>query len=332
MPPIAVHVDPSEFPTAAREALWAELARGRLPGKLLYQSPAQAARWLAYHDAWSPSRAAAAVRRMYGEALATAARDAAAEGRGALCVGLGCGGGHKDRILLDAAAAQGAAPLAYVPLDASAPLVLEAALHAREGHPDLPVHPLVADLSAEPPLGGWLDGLPEAAAPRAFTCFGMLPNLEPGTFPGYLAGLLRPEDRLLLSANLSPHGHAADRAAILAQYDNPPARAWYAGALRELGLDADTAPLEIETGPIPGMADGEAAWRVVVTARLQRDAVLALYDREVPLGAGSTLTVFRSHRFTDAAARDLLEAAGLALAETWVDPSGEEGIYLCTKD
>ena len=212
---------------------------------LLYRSPAQAERWLAYHRAYSPSRADGAVRALYGEAFAEAARRYA--GQPLRYVSLGCGGGVKDRQFLEArlearlevplehrmagSAPTPADPLeeprrtAYLPLDASPALVMEAALEVRGAFPELPIHPLVADLSAEPGLAGWLGGtgLRDGASTLA-TCFGMLPNLDPETFPVYLFRLLAAGDRLLVSANLSPSGYAADRRTILCAMTFPRGR------------------------------------------------------------------------------------------------------------
>ena len=352
--PLAVH--PSEFPPRVRAAALAALRAGRVPGMLLYRSPAQAERWLAYHRAYSPSRADGAVRALYGEAFAEAA--GRYTGQPLRYVSLGCGGGVKDRRFLEARLdarlderlevplehrRAGSAPTptdpledsrrtAYLPLDASPALVMEAALEVRGAFPELPIHPLVADLSAEPGLAGWLGGtgLRDGASTLA-TCFGMLPNLDPETFPAYLFGLLAEGDRLLVSANLSPGGLAADRRTILAQYDNPEARAWYGGALRELGLDPDAVSLEIGAQPLPGAGKDGSAWRIVVDAVCGRRVELTLFGERIAIAPGHRLRVFHSNRFTPEAAERLWTGARFRIERSWIDPSGEEGIYLCEK-
>ncbi len=354
--PLSLHA--SALPAPQREGLQAALRARRLPGALLYQSPAQAQRWLDYHAAWSPSRTDAGLRALYDEAfrvaatalhsglpadlhaglhggLHRAAQRGAKAARPALLLGVGCGGGSKDADLLQrlADAAPGR-PLAYVPLDASAPLVAEAALQARRRCPAAAVHPLVADVAAAPALDAWLDAAAPGAA-RLLSAIGMLPNQDVHTFPAWLAGLLRPGDALLVSANLSPDGLDPDGPRILRQYDNPPARAWYAGALAELGLAGDAYTLDVVARPLPerlpaAIAPG-AAWQVAAEAVLHGPLRLAVYGQTLAFPAGTRLIVFDSLRFTADAAATLLEAAGLSVTQRWVGGAGEEGLFLCAK-
>jgi uncharacterized SAM-dependent methyltransferase len=332
-PLLTLTLHPSEYPAAQREDVLSALRALRLPGKLLYQSPAQAQRWLDYHAAWSPSRTDKALRTQYGRSYRAAAE---ALGRApAMLVGVGSGGGSKDADLLErmARAAQGRA-LCYVPLDASAALAAEAALLVRQRCPDAAVHPLVADLAAAPELEDWL----EAAAPgaqRVYSCLGVLPNVDLLAFPAWLAGLLRAGDVLLVSANLSPAGMTADGARILMQYDNPLARAWYYGALDELGFSQRAYALDISARPLEEAGalglTGEAAWQIAVRAALRETVVLTLQGESLRFPAGRRLEVFHSHRFTAEATERLLESAGLAVTGRWVGAGGEEGIFLCRR-
>lgn len=329
--PLTLHA--SQYPSAEREALLMALRALQLPGKLLYQSPAQAQRWLDYHAAWSPSRTDSAVRGLYGKAFSAAralARDAG------LVVGVGSGGGSKDADLLASLATvmgrTDADGLHYAPLDASAALAAEAALHVRQANAAVKLHPLVADLGTAPPLEPWLATL-EAQRPRIVTCFGMLPNVDVEVFPQWLAGLVRPGDVLLVSANLSPSGMADDAPRILLQYDNPLARAWYTGALAELGLPARVYALDISARPLvlsaPLSLPAESAWQIAVRAALRETVPVMLHGEALRFPSGRRLEVFHSHRFTVAAAEAVLQAAGLAVHERWVGAAGEEGIFLC---
>jgi uncharacterized SAM-dependent methyltransferase len=315
-----------------REAdLRAALAQRRLPGRLLYAGPAQAERWLAYHRAWAPSRRDAALRAAYRGAFAAALAGLPA-GPFHL-VGLGCGDGSKEAELLEAAAEAGAGAERYTPLDGSLELLLEAAQAARAGRADLPVHPLAMDLAALADLPPWLAQREPRPQPRLFTAFGILPNAQPEALAAALAGLLRPGDTLLLSANLSPGGYAADRERILAQYDNPQARHWYGGALEALGLLPGDFALEVRAVPLA--ADG-ARWQVRVSARLLRPVrlgagALELGAGAVPLAQGERLEVFFSNRFTQGAVEDWLGAAGLGPARVWPHDAGEEAVFLCRR-
>ena len=198
----------------------------------------------------------------------------------------------------------------------------EAALHVGSSFPDLPIHPLVADLAAAPDLGGW----PAAGGAALFTCFGMVPNFDAAEFPRYVRELLGAGDGLLISANLSPGGMEADRATILPQYDNALAMRWYAGALEALGFSP--ARLELAVGARALAAD-ESAWQIVVEAELTGHASLNLAGEEVTFEPGERIEVFFSNRFTRQAFEHVLAQAGLRVAQLWLHPSGEEGIFYC---
>jgi uncharacterized SAM-dependent methyltransferase len=53
-----------------------------------------------------------------------------------------------------------------------------------------------------------------------------------------------------------------------------------------------------------------------------------LHGETVPWRAGQPLALFQSHRFTPAALRDRLDAAGLEIVADWQGAQGEEGVYL----
>jgi uncharacterized SAM-dependent methyltransferase len=327
-PTLTVHESrsPARRSAALREALQAH----RLPGHLLYEGPGQAQRWLALHQAWSPSRTDAALQQLYRGAFTTAV---GALGGGPLHgVSLGCGGGRKDADLLDAVPPGARADSHYTPLDASATLVGEAARLVAERHPGVTQHPIEADLAAEPKLLPWLDTQDGGTLPRLFTCFGMIPNFDADSFPRYLASLVRPQDGLLFSANLSPQGFTADHtgmvAGILRQYDNPEARAWYRGALEALGIASSDFALSIAATPTT--PDG-SRWQIAVDATLLRRVRAKTGGVTHPLPVGERLRVFFSNRFTPAAIRAILAQAGLTVSKDWLHTSGEEGIFWCRR-
>ena len=245
-------------------------------------------------------------------------------------VGLGCGDGRKDRdllrILFRAEARQPRSGLEYFPLDSSPPLVREAAVRVGKALPAVRPRALVADLAAEPALRGWLP--PRVSGPRLFTCFGVVPNLDSPSFPRYLGRLPARGDGLLLSTNLSPQGLEADRALILPQYDNPPAHRWYEGALEALGVPAGAAVLAVGA---ERLAPGGSAWRVLVEAEFLEQVSLNALGKTLILPRGARLMVFFSNRFTAPAFRKVLAGAGLTCEREWIHPSGEEGVFFCTR-
>src|SRR5215468_10885057 len=99
---VAVHR--SQFPENVRRGLLVSLRTRRVNHKFHYDSIKQTQKWLALHQAYSPSRTdpdcAAVYDRGFAEVTSLLSRPA-------VClVGLGCGGGQKDtRMLLSLSAA-----------------------------------------------------------------------------------------------------------------------------------------------------------------------------------------------------------------------------------
>ena len=70
--PVTLTVHDSQYPDRVAEQLRRSLRTRQLPGKFLYDSPAQAQRWLAYHQAYTPSRTEPALLHLYQQAFQAA--------------------------------------------------------------------------------------------------------------------------------------------------------------------------------------------------------------------------------------------------------------------
>jgi hypothetical protein len=138
---------------------------------------------------------------------------------------------------------------------------------------------------------------------------------------------MRPNDLLLLSANLSPLPYPASVPHILPQYDNPFAHAWFRGLLDSLGFPA--ADLDVIVQAHALSADGQL-WQMRAEAHCQQHVHLTLYDEHFEFQAGERLQLFFSNRFTPQMLPQLLAEAGLTVVEAFLFASQEEGIYLCT--
>ncbi|MBM3225339.1 MAG: L-histidine N(alpha)-methyltransferase [Candidatus Tectomicrobia bacterium] len=320
---VTLTVHASQYPEHAAEQLRRGLRARQLPGKFLYESPAQAQRWLAYHQAYSPSRTEPALLELYQQAF-TAALQSLAPGP-LHYVSLGCGGGMKDVLGLQQALTRGSTVL-FTPMDTSTALVIETMLRTQQALPALPTAPLVVDLSEEPDLEPWLRHAETVAHKRLLACFGMLPNFAYRAFLPYLRRLMRPGDLLLLSANLSPGLYAEAVGRILPQYDNPSAHAWYNGLLDSLGFPATQLQLTVGTQLL--RPDGHI-WQIRALATVQHALQLALYGETFAMAAGEVIEVFFSNRFTPQVMPDVLAEAGLRLLHTFLFTSQEEAIYLC---
>ena len=324
--PMTLTFHDSQYPEQVAMQCRQGLRARKLPGRLLYDSPAQAQRWLAYHQAYSPSRTEPELLALYERSFQAAI--AALTGQPLHYVSLGCGGGNKDALFVRHALDYGGA-LHVSPTDTSAALVLETMLRLQGTFPALSASPLVVDLAAEPDLDSWLAQQEADGARRVFGCFGIIPNFDAAALLSYLRRLMRPDDLLLISANLSPgpYGSAAAQR-ILPQYDNPLARAWFNGLLDSLGFAGADLRLAVQARPL--REDGHI-WRIQADARVLQDVQLGLYEESFDFREGEVLEVFFSNRFTPAALPQVLDDAGFDVRQAWVLDSQEEGIYLCQR-
>ncbi len=318
----SVHVHDSLSAAAWAAALEESLRRRDLAPRFLYESPKQARRWMALHERYSPARRDAEGAAIYERASAQAA--ARLRPGPATVIGLGCGGGQKEAALLRQVR-QAGHPAAYVPVDASLPLVLAAAATARAAAPGLDCQPVAADLTAAAGLPDLLSRIVPPDHARVFAFYGMLPNLEPDFVRAWLGVLIRPGDQVLLSANLAPGSdYAAGVRQILPQYDNPLMREWLLTWPQHLGLDPDAFELGFGIASHAGPPD---LLRVEAHLRFLRPQQIGVEGANHAFAAGDSMRVFFSYRHTAERVHELLRPAGLRVTGEWVTPSGEEGVF-----
>ena len=322
---VTVSIHRSQFPTAVREALLKSVRARTIDPRFHYDGTRQTLRWLAMHEALSPSRLEPACRRLYEDAFDFLARTIGV--RGGNVIGLGCGGGWKEAELLKRLHAAGQSCV-YFPVDVSLPMVLVAAQAARAQVPACECHPLVLDLSEVEDLAGLL-GDRSRGPVRLITAFGLLPNFEPQVIGRRLGALLRRADVLALSANLAP-GPDYRRAveSVLPQYDNPQTRAWLMGVMRDLGFEAADGALhfKIERGSAE-----LGLWRIVADFVLARPTTVAVDAQAFRFATGESIRVFFSYRYTPETVRRFLAGHGLSVSESWLSPHGEEGVFVCRR-
>src|SRR5947209_11996322 len=93
---VAIHT--SQSPEAVRRDLLESLRTRQVNHKFHYDSVKQTQKWLALHQAYSPSRTDEDCAATYDAAFAGAA--AQIQAASVHLIGLGCGGGQKDARLL----------------------------------------------------------------------------------------------------------------------------------------------------------------------------------------------------------------------------------------
>lgn len=298
-----VTVHSSQFPENVRRELLENLRARCVNPKFHYDSHKQAQKWLALHEALSPSRTDPDCLAIYDRAFAAAAGRVAAEE--VQVIGLGCGGGQKEARLLRLLAGQGK-KVSYRPCDVSLALALAARQAAREAVGDLPCAPLVCDLALAGDLHEVFGPPGEARGARVITFFGMIPNFEPEVILPRLAGLAGGNDVLLLSANLAPGpDYAAGMRRIFPGYDNPPTRGWLTTFLFDLGF----AP---EDGTVRFAIEDSAAGlkRVAAYFDLTKGRALAVLGESIEFRAGESIRLFFSYRHTPDRMRALLRLHG----------------------
>ncbi len=231
----------------------------RVNHKFHYDSVKQTQKWIALHQAYSPTRNDADCRAIYDNGFATAASQIRT--KQVHVIGLGCGGGQKDARLLKLLKGRGR-EIFYTPCDVSAAMVLVARKAALAVVPEKNCFPVVCDLATadlgwegrragDPDWFGTATRRPSQNESRIITFFGMIPNFEPREILPKLASLVRRKDFLLFSANLAPgRDYAAGVAKILPQYDNAPTRDWLMTFLLDLGVERCDGALKfsVESG------------------------------------------------------------------------------------
>jgi L-histidine N-alpha-methyltransferase len=323
---VAVH--PSQFPDVVRRDLCESLRSRQLNHKFLYDSVKQTRKWLALHQAYSPSRTdpdcAAAYDRGFEQ---TAAR---ITGRRVHLVGLGCGGGQKDTRQLQLLRAAGK-EVSYTPSDVSMAMVLVARQTALSVIPEADCFPLVCDLATAgdlPATLGTLHPRPSTLT-TLFTFFGMLPNFEPHIILPRLAALASPGDYLLLSANLAPGpDYSAGVQRILPLYDNPLTREWLMTFLLDLGVESNDGELRFVVEDDPA---GSGLKRVAAYFHFTRARTVQVDASTFEFRVGEAFRLFFSCRHTPQLLRSLLTQHGLQVLDQWITTSAEEGVFLVLK-
>jgi SAM-dependent methyltransferase len=328
MPARVIHVGvhPSQWPDQVRADLHESLRSRRVNPKFHYESRKQARHWLQLHEAFSPARRDADCQATYDRAFRALAQTLGSAPF--QLVGLGCGGGQKERRLLELTAGTGVNS-AFLAVDVSWSLALIARNEVAQILPESSCHTLVCDLGKAADLRADLDARTPPGYTRVLTCFGVLPNFIPNRLITQIAALLRPDDRLLLSANLARESdYDAHLGQILPQYDNSLTREWLFLLLDDLGIEQDDGRWECRVEP-------DAAWkplaRITIDFVFVRPRSLILDDAEYRFERDDRLHLFFSYRHTVASVRGLLAQQGIITEAEWITASSEEGIFACRR-
>ncbi|MEO6035265.1 MAG: L-histidine N(alpha)-methyltransferase [Verrucomicrobiota bacterium] len=322
--PVSITIHPSQFPENVRRDLLESLRSRQINHKFHYDSVNQAQKWLALHQAYSPSRTDPNCLQVYDQSFIAAAERIG--GKRVHLIGLGCGGGQKDARLLNLLKKSGR-ELFYTPSDVSVAMVLVAQAATSRVIGAKNCFPMVCDLASPSELKF---SIPEGVnSSRLLTFFGMIPNFEPQGILPKLAGILHEGDLLLFSANLAPgHDYAAGMRKILPLYDNKLTREWLQTFLLDLGVERSAGELTIKVESVrPNLR-----WkRVEANFCFAKRTRINLPEEVFKFRRGEKIRLFFSYRYTPPLLVPLLRGEGFDILDQWITTSGEEGVFLCRK-
>jgi uncharacterized SAM-dependent methyltransferase len=317
-----VTVHESQFPERVRADLIESLRSRKINHKFHYDSIKQTQKWLALHQAYSPSRNDPDCARVYDQAFEAAAET---EANRVHLIGLGSGGGQKDTRLLKALRERGK-DVYYSPVDVGAAMVLTARQEAlKVVHADR-CFPLVCDLAHATDLQAAFENPGREGAARFVTFFGMLPNFEQDKIMPRLRSLLRPGDTLLLSANLAPGpDYATGIRKILPLYDNSLTRDWLMTFLFDLGVEAADGEMRFS---IEDDVRGTGLKRVEARFTFKGQKTVQIDSERFEFEQSESMSLFFSYRHTPGLLNQILAACGLQISAQWITKSEEEGVFL----
>jgi uncharacterized SAM-dependent methyltransferase len=320
---IHVAIHPSQFPEQVRRDLLESLGSRQVNHKFHYDSIKQTQKWLALHQEYSPSRTDPDCAAIYDASFEAIARQIPNDS--VHLIGLGCGGGQKDSRLLKLLHGSGK-KVAYTPVDVSTAMVLTATQAASKVIPPQNCFPLVCDLATADDLPILFERPAAPNTARLFTCFGMLPNFEPGIILPRLAALIRKGNHLLVSANLAPGADYAEGVRkILPLYDNPLTRDWLMTFLLDLGVETGDGELRFS---VEDDAHGSGLKRIIAFFSFQNARKIQIDSDRFIFEPGQSIRLFFSYRHSPVLLARLLKDHGLEIEREWITKSEEEGVFL----
>ena len=319
-----VTIHASQFPENIRRDLLESFRTRRVNHKFHYDSVMQANRWLALHQAYSPSRNDPDCAATYDAAILAASTHIQVSAVHVL--GLGCGGGQKDKRLLEFLHHH-EKKTSYSPCDVSRAMVQVAQQTTSTLVAPQDCFPFVFDLATAADLPSFLDSHHAPQTQRIVTFLGMIPNFEPEDILPKLAALVRADDWLLFSANLAPgvdYASGLDR--VLPQYDNPLTRDWLVTFLTERAV-------ELGDGGMRFVIESHSGGLKKIVARFHfaRPRRIDVEGETFEFRAGENIQLFFSYRYTPALVRRWLTTHAIKVEAQWITKSEEEGVFLCRR-
>ncbi|MEM6823394.1 MAG: L-histidine N(alpha)-methyltransferase [Verrucomicrobiota bacterium] len=296
-------------------ARWAkELLDNNVPPAFHYQTNEQANRWRAVFETHAPIHHDNPVKELYRKGLIDLA--AAIPAGITRLVSIGCGTGEKD-LLVGSQLEAIRGPLGYLAIDLSPNLVAEAVARFVDQLPSWKVSGAVCDFDAVKSEDPFFLGTERTC----FLCFGILPNYLPQRFFEQIKKQMKPEDLLVIGANLIPDEREQTRSKILSQYANKETESWLTLALDLVALEKKNFHLD---------------WNVVKTTwgysleafvTAEENDTMRYGDVSKKLASGEQLRLFASYRFKLDTFKEAVKQHGFQVIDSRVSACGEEGLF-----
>ncbi|EAW34398.1 L-histidine N(alpha)-methyltransferase [Lyngbya sp. PCC 8106] len=326
-----VFVHPSQFPDRVYQDYLASFALKKINHKFHYTSVKQSQKWLKIHEKFSPTRQDENCIDAYAQCFQKTAEildsDPSNLNLKLNLIGLGCGGGEKDKLLVSHIFKPNKV-LTYYPVDVSLSLAIISAQKVRSAFANLPVQPFVCDLLQSNDLISIInDRAPNQR--NIITFFGMIPNFSPDEILPILSNFLAAGDLLLFSANLAPGSdYLQGIQKVLPQYDNELTKEWLITVLLDAGVEREDGTIQFQ---IEADSQNKQFQRIAAYFNLKKDVSLKLEDRLIEWKSGERIRLFFSYRYTTPTIQEMLKSYGINVLAYWEPASQEEGVYLCQK-
>jgi len=292
------------------------LARREMPDLFLYLGAEGAGQWLDLDESDSFGVASDLTDLLRASAPAVASHLPV----GVSVVGLGVGGGRKERILLEALPSNG--PRRYVAADVS-PALVEAALGAVA---DLPVEAIGATARVED-----LARLRPHVRPPVLVCLlgNTFSNFEPDRLLKRVRAALGPSDFFLFDGHLAPadEGNEASwRQDVERAYASAENARFNLGPLTARGVPADACRFVLRLVRVPTRHG--PTWRTRKKIHVLRDADVSFPTGPVRLRAGEVIRMGFTYKHTRRQMVGWVRMAGSKILEVFSDAASKNLLVL----
>jgi L-histidine Nalpha-methyltransferase len=262
--------------------------------------------------------------RAEAEALREAVPEIAALTKAHTVVELGAGSSEKTRLLLDALSASGSLR-AFVPQDVSTAALEATAETIARDYPDLRVHGVVSDFTAD------LGRLPGESPRLVAFLGGTIGNFDPDERRAFLhsvADVLEPGEWLLLGTDL-----VKDAGTLVAAYDDSQGvtAEFNRNVLRVINREL-SADFDVDAFEHVAVWDADQEW-IEMRLRAERDMRVSVdaLQMSVEFASGEEMRTEISAKFREPGIRRELTAAGLDIQAWWTDEAGRFGLALAQR-